>query len=364
MTTRLPLYLKLSTIVVGLFVFFYILALGQEILVPLTFSWILAILLNPVVNFLTRKRIPRVIAISIAVVLLVIVIGAVLFFIGSQISMFSDSLPQLKARINEFMEKGFLWVSDTFNISESKINAWIAEQKDAGIHNAGGMIGNTVTSVSGSLLAVLLVPVYIFLFLYYKPLFLEFVARLFLSHQHTVVADVLVQTRTLIQSYLVGLLIETAIVAVANSAALFLIGIRYAILLGVIGAILNLIPYIGGIVAIALPMIIGFIDGNLTGVVLVLVSYIVIQIIDNNFLVPLVVASKVKVNAMVSIVVVLIGGAIWGMAGMFLSIPLTAIAKVIFDRVESLKPYGLIIGDTMPELDKSVFDFSLKKKHV
>jgi predicted PurR-regulated permease PerM len=132
----------------------------------------------------------------------------------------------------------------------------------------------------------------------------------------------------------------------------------------VIGAILNLIPYIGGIVAIALPMIIGFIDGNLTGVVLVLVSYIVIQIIDNNFLVPLVVASKVKVNAMVSIVVVLIGGAIWGMAGMFLSIPLTAIAKVIFDRVESLKPYGLIIGDTMPELDKSVFDFSLKKKHV
>lgn len=345
----------------GLLAFFYILFIGQEILVPLTFSWILAILLNPVVNFFTRRKINRVVAISLAVVLLIIVVGGILFFIGSQVSMFSDSFPQLKQKFNEFLNQGLTWFSHTFNVGKSKVNAWIAEQKAESMHNAGGMITDTVTGVGGTLVVLLLIPVYIFLFLFYKPLLLDFIAKLFSSQQHKVVADVLSETRVLIQNYLVGLLIEMVIVAAMNSTALLIIGIKYAILLGVIGAILNLIPYIGGIVAISLPMIMGLITDNPASALFVLIAYLIIQIIDNNFLVPKIVASKVKVNALVSIVVVLIGGALWGVAGMFLSIPLTAIAKVIFDRVENMKAFGFLIGDTMPDIGKAIFKFNLKK---
>ena len=88
---------------------------------------------------------------------------------------------------------------------------------------------------------------------------------------------------------------------------------------------------------------------------LVFVAYILVQFIDNNFLVPKIVASKVKINALASIVVVLVGGAMWGIAGMFLSLPLIAILKVIFDRIEPLKPIGFLLGDTLPPTDKSVF---------
>ena len=359
---KIPLYLKLSQITLGLIGFFFILYIGQDIIVPLLFSLILAILLNPLVNFFIRRKINHVISISLAVLFMLLVFAGIMFFIGSQLSLFSDSFPELKLKFNELLGQGLTWFSETFHVGQSKVNAWIAEQKTASMHNAGGMIGNTLTSVSTTLVVLLLIPVYIFLFLFYKPLLLQFIAKLFLSEQHIVVAEVLNQTRSLIQNYLVGLLIEMAIVAAMNSAALLIIGIKYAVLLGIIGAILNLIPYIGGIVAIALPMIMGLLTDNPKSSLFVLLAYIIIQIIDNNFLVPKIVASKVKVNALVSIVVVLIGGALWGVAGMFLSIPLTAIVKVIFDKIESLKPFGFLIGDTMPEIGKAIFKFNLKKE--
>ncbi|PBQ30699.1 AI-2E family transporter [Sphingobacteriaceae bacterium] len=364
MTSKLPLYHKIAIVLLGLFIFFYILFLGREILVPLTFSWILAILLNPIVNFLTRKKWNRLLAISVAIVLMLVVTSGIMLFIGSQASMFSDSVPQLKQKFHELAGQVLAWVSTTFNIETPKITGWIEEQKANGMDGATGVIGTTLGTVSGVLVMILLLPVYIFLFLYYKPLLLKFVSKVFSSSQHTVVADVLGQIKSLIQNYLVGLMIEMAIVATLNSTALLIIGIKYAVLLGVIGALLNLIPYIGGIIAISLPMVMGLITGEPITALYVLGAYLLIQLIDNNFLVPKIVASKVKVNALISIVVVLIGGALWGVAGMFLSIPLTAIAKVVFDRIESLEPYGYLIGDDMPDEKRSIFTFNAKSKVV
>ncbi len=359
---RLPLFLKLSQVILGLLGFFYLMLIGRDILVPLLFSLILAILLNPVVNFITRRKINRIVAIMLAIVLMLCVIGGILYFIGAQATMFSDSWPELKIKFKELIAKGLTWFSQTFHVGLGKINAWIAEQKTEGMSGATGIIGSTISSVGAAMVSVLLIPIYIFLFLFYKPLLLEFIAKLFESDQHTVVTDVLSQTKSLIQNYLVGLMIEMAIVATMNSVALLIIGVKYAILLGVIGAILNLIPYIGGLIAIALPMIMSLITDDPHSAIFVLLAYLVIQLIDNNFLVPKIVASKVKVNALVSIVVVLIGGALWGVAGMFLAIPLTAIAKVIFDRVRGLEAYGFLIGDTMPEIGKSIFTFNMKGK--
>ena len=356
------LYLKISQVILGSLGFFFILYVGKAIIVPLIFSWLLAILLNPVVNFFTRKKINRVIAIALSVILMMLTVGGVLFFIGSQVSMFSDSLPQLKQKSGEQLTQLLLWFSETFHVSQSKINTWLAEQKTAGLNGAGSMIGNTLTSVTAAVVVLILMPVYIFLFLFYKPLFLQFIAKLFSSDKHIVVAEVLHHTRMLIQNYLIGLLIEMAVVGTMNSIALLLIGIKYGILLGVIGAILNMIPYIGGIIAIALPMLMAVITDHPKSAFIVLFAYLLIQIIDNNFLFPRIVASKVRINALVSMIVVLIGGALWGVPGMFLSIPLTAITKVIFDRVVPLEPFGFLIGDTMPEIGKAIFKFNLKIK--
>lgn len=357
---RLPLYLKLSTIVLGLVAFFYVLYIGREILVPLTFALIFSILLNPVTNFLIRLKFNRVLAILVAIFLMMVITGGILFFIASQISMFSDAFPELRLKFNGILNQILIWITETFNIKKSQVMAWLHDQEKKGMGSVGGIIGDALSTVSGIAIVFLIIPVYMFLFLFYKPLLMEFIAKLFSSDKHTVVQEVLQQTKSLIQNYLVGLMIEMSIVAAMNSIALLIIGIRYAILLGVIGAILNLIPYIGGLIAIALPMIMGLLTDDPMSSLFVLAAYILVQFIDNNFLVPKIVASKVQINALISIIVVLIGGAIWGFSGMFLSIPLTAIVKVVFDRVDALKPFGFLIGDDMPETGKSIFTIKLK----
>lgn len=344
---KLPVYTKLAQIILGLIGFFYILYIGQEILIPLIFSTIIAILLNPVVNFLVSKKVNKVLAISLALLLVIIFIGGLSYFLGAQISTLSDSWPEFKEKFFKLLDDAVQWISQTFNISETKVTAWINKAKKEGV-DSSMIVGQTLNTLK-SLLLVFILPVYIFMILYYKPLLLEFIARLFKHDKHDVVGEVLTETKSLVQNYLIGLLIEAAIVATLNSVGLLIIGVQYALLLGVIGAILNIIPYIGGLVATALPMLIAIATKSPAAALWVLIVYLIVQFIDNHYLVPAIVASKVKINALISIIVVLIGGALWGVSGMFLSIPLTAIIKVVFDRVEPLKPFGFLLGDDQPE---------------
>ncbi len=357
-----PLAIRLSQIVTGIVALFFILYIGQDILIPLTFALVIAILLNPFVNYLQNKKVNRVISIIIAVVIAFLLLAGLFYFIGSQIVNFSDAIPAMKQKLNILFSDTVTWVSQSLNISTTKINEWLLKQKTAGLSNSTAVIGQTLSAISGVFIMLFLLPVYIFMFLFYKPLLLDFIAQLFPVTKHKTVAEVLNETKSLIQNYLVGLMIEAAIVAALNSLGLFMLGIDYALLLGVIGALLNIIPYIGGIIAISLPMIIAIATKEPMYAVYVLFVYMAVQLIDNNFIVPRIVASKVKVNALVSIVVVLIGGALWGVPGMFLSLPLTAIIKVIFDRIEQLKPFGFLIGDNMPHISKGILNFRKAKK--
>ena len=215
--------------------------------------------------------------------------------------------------------------------------------------NLQPVIASALGSVLGSISIILLLPVYCFLFLFYKKLILNFLYEVFAEKGTKEVATILHQTKGAIQSYMVGLLLEALIVAAMNSVALLVIGVKYAVLLGVLGAILNILPYIGGIIAIALPLIIATItkDG-FQAQVFIIGAYLLIQFIDNNVLVPMIVSSKVRINALISIIVVLLGGAVWGVAGMFLSIPFVGVLKIIFDNVDELKPWGKLLGDEIP----------------
>ncbi|MEP6514444.1 MAG: AI-2E family transporter [Parafilimonas sp.] len=360
----LPFYVKLSQIIIGVAVFFYVMYIGQDIILPLIFALIIAILLNPFVNFLQRKKMNRIVAILFAVLLALMAILSLLFLIGSQATTFSDSLPQFKQKFADMLADGIQWFSTTFNVSTKQVNEWLAKTKSEGLSKTTSVIGQTLTTISGMLVLVFLLPVYVFLFLFYKSLLLQFMAKLFPPNKHAAVAEVLTETKSLIQNYLIGLLLEAGIVAALNTLSLFIIGIEYALLLGVIGALLNIIPYIGGVIAIALPMLLALATKEPIYALYVLAAYAIVQFIDNNFIVPKIVASKVRINALVSIIVVLIGGALWGVPGMFLSLPLTAIIKVIFDRIEPLKPFGFLAGDNQPKIGKIIFHFRnpIKKK--
>ena len=190
--------------------------------------------------------------------------------------------------------------------------------------------------------------------LFYHSILIEFIHRLFSSGHQGKVRVLVTETKTLIQQYLIGLIIEAGIIAALNTVTLLALGIEYALLLGIIGALLNIIPYIGGFVAVALPMIVALITKNPAWyAVYVMVIYYIIQLIDNNYIVPKIVASKVKLNALFSFLVVIIGNAIWGIPGMFISIPILAIIKLVCDHVEPLKPVGFLSEIQCPLLLRS-----------
>lgn len=358
----IPFYIKASLILVGIFALGAVLFLGQQIILPLVYSFLIAILLNPVVNYLIRLKFNRIVAIALAVLFAILFVGALMYVIMSQLDLFNAALPKLKERFNELLAQIIAWVSKTIHVETPRINEWLANKKSEVVNNSGQIVSQTLTTVTGLLIVIFLVPVYVFLILFYQPLLLEFVRKLFARNHQETVADVLIQSKAIIQSYLVGLVIEAILVAILNSAGLLLLGIDYAILIGVLGALLNVIPYVGGIVAISMPVIIALVTKpSPTSALMVIGVYLLIQFIDNNYIVPRIVASRVKVNALIAIVVVIIGGALWGVPGMFLALPLTAVIKVIFDNIEPLKPWGFLLGDTMPPIVRLKFP-KVKKK--
>ena len=348
---KLPFYAKASLLIIGLYVLISMLYIGQSILVPVVFAVIIAIVLHPVVNLFVRIKIPRVAAIVIALLLTFLVVAAISTLIFNQASRFSESWPALVDKFTLTFNQTTAWISGYFDIKPKEINAWVLKTRVELLANSNAAIGQTLFAVGNGLLVLFLIPVYVFLILFYHTLLIEFIHKLFVSSDQSQVSKIVNQTKTLIQRYLVGLVIEAVLVAVMEIAALLILGVDYAILLGVVGALLNVIPYIGGLVAVALPMMVAFATKDSAWYpVYILIIYYIIQLIDNNYIVPIIVSSKVKINALFSIIVVIAGNALWGVPGMFLSIPLLAIIKLIFDNIEPLKPWGFLLGDTKPTI--------------
>ena len=357
-----PFYIKSTVILFGIILLSYALINLRDILVPIAFSVIFSILLNPLVARFERYGISHVFSITIAMLIAVVVVSGIFYFLSSQIIGFGDNLPVIKSKFSSILHQLQQWVQAKFGMSIQKQ----VELVNEAVNNSKALVGQTVGTALGTLTVVFLLPVYIFLLLFYKRLILNFLYEVFSEENTRQVGDILTQTKTAIQSYMIGLLLEALVVAVLNSVALIILGVDYAILLGVIGAILNMIPYIGGIVAIALPLLMATItkDGFSTQLG-VIIAYSIIQFIDNNILVPRIVSSKVQINALFSILIVLLGGGLWGVSGMFLSIPAVAILKIIFDRIDDLKPWGKLLGDEVPTRHKGqLWQRARKKKSV
>ena len=349
---KLPSYAKATIFIIGLFALLSMLYIAKSIIVPLVFAIIISIVLHPVVNFFVRIKINRTVAIVITLFLTFLVIAAFGALFISQASRFSESLPVLADKFTAIFNQTITWASGYFDINAQKIHEWFTNTKDALINTSSAVIGKTLVTVGSLVVVLFLVPVYIFMLLFYHPILLEFIHRLFGISNQSQVSQIVTQTKTVIQRYLIGLVIEAAIIATLNSVALFILGIEYAILLGIMSALLNVIPYIGGFIGVMLFIVIALVTKSPVYVLYVILIYSTIQFVDNHYIVPKIVASKVKINALFAIVVVIAGNALWGISGMFLSIPILAIIKLICDHIESLKPWGFLLGDTMPQILK------------
>ncbi len=343
---KFPFYVKAFFLLTGVYVLVSILSIAGSLIVPILFAGIIAVLLSPAVQFLVKRRINRAVAITIILVIVLLLFAALMLLLSTQATHLKDAFPQLLIKFNEFSGNAINWVSAAFNIEEENITNWIAQSKAELLNESNAAIGFTLTNMGNGLTMIFLIPVYTFMILYYQPHLLLFIRRAAGKANNEQTTELLGETKTIIQHYLVGLFFEFLIVAALNIIGLFTLGINYALLLGIAGALLNIIPYIGGLIALILFMIIALVTKEPAYVLYVAVLYSIIQFVDNNFIVPKIIGAKVKLNALVSLMGVIAGAALWGIPGMFLSIPVIAILKLLFDRIEALKPFGFVLGES------------------
>jgi predicted PurR-regulated permease PerM len=349
-----PFYQKITYHVILLFLLGWILYLGQGILVPLFLAILLASLLLPVTNLLQRWHVPKVPAIIVSIVVSIALIAGVIFLLSHQIGNFIDDIDKIKQRFTELIAQLQQWIDDTFNVSTKKQNQYLKDTAENIKDSGPGFLGKTVLTITGALSYFVFLPVYTFLILFYKDLIKRFLISVFKNGSEGKIQTVLYEARTVGLHYLLGLLTDMVIVFALNSVGFLILGIKYAIFLALTAALLNLIPYIGMLTANIFCMLITLVSSeNLSDVIWVAVVLAAVQLIDNNFLMPMIVGNKVRINALVTIVGIVVGGALCGISGMFLAIPGIAVLKVIFDHVEDLKPWGMLLGDEAKGKEKS-----------
>lgn len=346
---KLPVTVRRAIELVGLYYFFNIIIVGKDIIMPLLMAFFLAIMLLPVFRFFRRKKLPEVLSILLSLLLLIIVMAGLIWFFSVQISNLVSDFPAIRQNVTAHLNSLSAWISSKTNYTTARQVQMINEQNDKLLNYAGGMLSGAFGSVTSVFVFVALLPIYIFLMLFYRNLLLRFVFLWFPKPSHEKVEEAVRESQTIIKSYLVGLAIQITYITVLLGGILFFIGIKHAILIGVIFAFLNLIPYIGALI------------GNIIGVLLTLTSsqetwpifavlgtIAFVQFLDNNILMPRIVGSKVKINALATIVGVIVAGAIAGVSGMFLSLPVIAVMKIVFDRTNNLKQWGVLLGDERP----------------
>ena len=301
----------------------------------------------------------------IALVYIVIIGKNIMYIIGSQVSGLAKDWPQFEAQLGKSIGTIQQWISDTFHINASKQLTYVHTATGKIMDSGTAVIGTTLLSLSSVLLFFVFTFIYTFFFLLYRKLIMKFLESVFLEENKKMVHDIIEQIQYIIRKYIIGLLIEMAIVAAVVFVAFWAMGIKYALLLAMITGLINIIPYIGIFIALIISMLVTFATATvITKVLLVFITLVVTHLIDSNILLPVIVGSKVKINALITVLGVIIGEMIWGISGMFLSIPIIAILKIIFDRVEGFQSWGIILGDEEYKQNKLATRLIAKKKPV
>jgi predicted PurR-regulated permease PerM len=285
-------------------------------------------------------------AILVPVVLSLVIILLLVYFLSAQVSTFFNDMPALEKRFTELLSMAQEWINETFQVALSQQDEYLSQTAEKMKDRGPQILQKTFVTLKEILSYFVLFPFYTFLILYHKCTIKKFLVQIFSRSEEDRVVDVLHESQIIILQYVTGLLIELAIVFSLNAAGFLIFGIPYPIFLALVAALLNIVPYIGMLIANIFCILITLVSSDNTQDILIVAGVLsAVQLIDNNVLMPWVVGNKIRINALAIILGVMVGGALAGVSGMFLAIPGIALMKVLFERVPNLKPWATLLGD-------------------
>lgn len=354
--SRINQYLLFAILIVVVLFF------GRTLLIPVVFAAMLAMLMAPVCRRFEKWGFNRPLATIACILILIFVIAGIGAIITAQIAAFSEDVNQIETKAKELTQQMHSYVQEKFGITEEQQKETIKEQtKEAG-KNVGGLITKVLNALTSAIGGIALTLVFTFLLIFNKEKYETFFLKLYKDQDTNKTKEIVTKISEVSQRYLTGRAMSVTIIAVLYAIGLSIVGIKNAILLACIAALLTVIPYVGTVLGGLFPVVMALVtEDSAQPALLAIVVMFSIQTIDNYFIEPNIVGGEVSLNALTSIISILAGGLVWGVAGMILFLPMFGIIKIICDNVESLKPFGYIIGDSEGNKGSKIKEWLQKK---
>lgn len=320
--------------------------LSKDIIIPLIFAAFLSVVMLPAVQWMERKKVNAILAITLVLLgftCLLILLG---WLIVDQIASLVRDLPDIETRLTALTTRTSRMLRNEFGFSVSEQNTFI---KDA-LKTVGTYAGDVLVSTTNLLSLIIQIPIYIFLFLIYRDKFRSFFQALLPESKDMQWKSDL---ENVLQGYVTGLSLVTLIIAVLNTIGLMVLGIDHAIFFGLLSGLLTIIPYVGIFIGAALPALLALVTKDSSWYAIgVIAIFTFVQFLEGNFITPRITGSKVSINALAAIIALLIGSKILGIAGMILAIPAIGIFKIVLSRTHHLKPFVILLEDTNVDNEK------------
>jgi predicted PurR-regulated permease PerM len=335
---------SLTLLGVGLIVVFAY--YGESVFAVLFFAVLLSFMLSPVVQALEFLRIPRAMAALISVVALLAVLYGVSAASYNQALIFADNLPKYSQKIRSVLQPyqdqaaklektsevvGEPEPSNVVNVRQ--VQTW----SETLTHGAG-----TVTDI---VLAASFVPFLAYFLLTWQSHARSATVMLFpLHHRHTAFVT-LGLIGKMLQSFIVGNLLIGLLISAVSIAIFGLLHVPFFYFVGLFSGFLSLVPYLGVVLAMGPPILVGLGQLEPSDLIIVVFCVVGLHLFALNVLYPKLLGSRLKINPLAVTIALLFWGAVWGAIGLVLAIPITGAIKIVFDHVESMKPYADWLGE-------------------
>ncbi len=332
----------------GFLLLLVLMSYGRFILLPLAISALLALLLEPLCVAFERLRLGRIGAILLAIFIVILIVAAIIWFLANQLIQFAGQLPDAGNKLQTISNHVIAFFHQHFHISPVEQINFIKRHLQKLLSQSGQFIAAILSKTTSVFEIVGLLPFFLFFMLYYRDMYRKFLHLVWKGEDDspTSVETVVENIQSVTRNYIVGLLIVITILAILNGLGLWLIGMDHVLFFAVFSAMMAIIPYIGVIIgsipAILYAIIFSSSPWMPVGVIAVIGFD---QFLEGNLITPNVVGSRVRINPFAALIALVIGGGVWGIAGMILFVPYVGILKCILDEIEPLKPYGYLLGN-------------------
>jgi predicted PurR-regulated permease PerM len=333
-----------------LFLLFSGLYYAKSFLIPIAFAALLSMLLLPVAEWLEKKGMGKVISIILAILVIVLFFAGVIWLISWQLSDIMKDSESINQNLTKKVTELRNYISSSLGISKPKQEEVMAKQSEAG---GSGIAGKILSGLGGFVTNLLLVLIYIFLFMFFRTHLKKFILQLVPKTDIPKTEEVITKCRTIAQKYITGLGMMIVCLWVMYGIGFSIAGVKSPILFAMLCGVLEIIPFVGNLAGTAITLLMTIAQGGGTNVIIgILITYALVQFIQSYIIEPLVVGAEVNINPLITIMGIVLGELVWGIPGMILAVPFLGIIKIICDNVQSLKPYGFVLGQENEKKNK------------